>query len=52
MPRDTLRTDRLIRDARKTNDRYDLIDTMCRIAEDVAPEVAEDLGGGSDGERA
>ncbi|MGR6922646.1 hypothetical protein ACU635_51045 [[Actinomadura] parvosata] len=39
-------TDRLIRDARKADNRGDLIDTLCHIAEDIAPEVAEDLQNG------
>ena len=43
MPRDNRRTDRLIRDARKADNRGDLIDTLCHIAEEIAPEVAEDL---------
>ncbi|MEV0616100.1 hypothetical protein AB0I81_22495 [Nonomuraea sp. NPDC050404] len=53
MPRKNRReqTDRLIRDARKADNREDLIDTLCHIAEEIAPEVAEDLKGGGDGDR-
>jgi hypothetical protein len=45
MPRET-RTDRLIRDARKADNRGDLIDTLAYIAEEIAPEVAADLQNG------
>lgn len=45
------RTDRLIGDARKADNRGDLIDTLCHIAEEIAPGVAEDLKGGSDGQQ-
>jgi hypothetical protein len=48
MPRKNRRdaTDRLIRDARKADNRGDLIDTLCHIAEEIAPDVAEALQSG------